>query len=159
LSRDGIPEGWTKIIGPEGFPYFWHPVHQLITDTWIPDHKTYDRLFGFFEQIEAFTKRHNYRRDKEVHLVLDVQQDDKDEWWCGYYLVDHANLSVFWYEKTVCGIKELQEIQVGTLSVALMSEREFPTFKERSDQCSRRRGTCGMGVLVRLHEFHSDPAH
>lgn len=119
--RANLPEGWTKIIGPEGFPYFWHAKHQVITDTWIPDRETYERLWDFFKQIQAFTERHNYRKESNVHLVLDVHESG-GRWWCGYYLVDHSNFSVFWYEKAECGTKELGEIKGGEMSVGFMSE-------------------------------------
>ncbi|KAH6900947.1 hypothetical protein BKA70DRAFT_731966 [Coprinopsis sp. MPI-PUGE-AT-0042] len=121
FEDEGIPEGWTKIIGPEGFPYFWHAKHQIITDTWIPDPTVYELLADFFNQIQEFMARHKYERKSNYHLVLDVHEEKgTGDWWCGYYVVDHSSFSVFWYEETKPFTNEIFEIEAGKLSPGQM---------------------------------------
>ena len=119
--RPNVPIGWTKVIGPEGFPYFWNAGKQVITGNWIMDPETLQRLSGYLFDIETYLEKHKYRQESDVHLVVDMHEVE-GTWWCGYYFVDHGSLSVLWYEDKEMEDAGILELRVGGISNTQMSE-------------------------------------
>ncbi|TFK22158.1 hypothetical protein FA15DRAFT_671829 [Coprinopsis marcescibilis] len=98
-----LPEGWIKVVQPEGFPYFWHEQDRIITDSQIYDADVSKHLGGFITDIHEHLRIRNLVQTEDVDLVLQIvrcpEENGEEQWWCGYYFVNHSTRTIFWLEK------------------------------------------------------------
>ncbi|KAF8893792.1 hypothetical protein BD779DRAFT_951008 [Infundibulicybe gibba] len=100
FSRPGkLPPGWIEYIHFEGQVFFYHKQKRIITDSWLWDTIISDQIARFVEEIEEFIRSQNLKLPEDSDLVLDLVQDMEDEYWCGYYYVDHSTKIPFWLEE------------------------------------------------------------
>ncbi|EAU81409.1 hypothetical protein CC1G_05239 [Coprinopsis cinerea okayama7 len=93
-----LPNGWVKLIHPEGLPYFWHPEERILTESWICDTEVMNHLNEFICRIRDYERAANVIQTENVSLVLQLVIEDDEDWWCGYYFANHADLSLYWHE-------------------------------------------------------------
>ncbi|KAF8878915.1 hypothetical protein BD779DRAFT_1803491 [Infundibulicybe gibba] len=100
FSRPGkLPPGWIEYIHFEGQVFFYHKEKRILTDEWLWDTIKSDQIARFVEAIEEFIRSRNLKLPEDSDLVLDLVQDLDDEYWCGYYYVDHSTKILCWLEK------------------------------------------------------------
>ncbi|TFK20560.1 hypothetical protein FA15DRAFT_759286 [Coprinopsis marcescibilis] len=97
-NEPALPEGWTKMVQPEGFPFFWHEQNRIITDSWIYEADIHGRLMGYIENIQADTRARDLLQTKDVNLVLQIVLVE-NIWRCEYYFVNHSTRTIFWIEE------------------------------------------------------------
>ncbi|KAF7350103.1 hypothetical protein MVEN_01312400 [Mycena venus] len=114
FSRNG-PVDWTAHVHPEGALYYaYDPVvshgavqwparnlrklWNIFTDAPLHEKPAFEMITTFIRQIEKFCSTNGIPLDPETDLVLELTTDKDDQPTCGYYLVDHRQRIIFWYD-------------------------------------------------------------
>jgi len=109
------PDGWKRLLHPEGARYFWYQEkvsifiqiigctrnssHQqdVYTDANIIDKQIFGQVMDHINEIFRFCSEFDIKLPAATNLVL-IPESEGNERICQYYLVDHANRSVFWLD-------------------------------------------------------------
>ena len=105
-SYDDIP-GWITCTHPEGGRYFHHVekvlayihynsrkfgfnlhLQRIFTDTDLHDSTCFRKISKAISDIENFIAEHNIQRSEKIDFVLDLFEEN-DEEFIGYYFADH----------------------------------------------------------------------
>ncbi|KAJ7678836.1 hypothetical protein B0H14DRAFT_3063488 [Mycena olivaceomarginata] len=97
LARD-VPVDWTAHVHPEGALYYAHNTMNIFTDSPLHDKSAFEIAMSFIRQIEEYRAANGILADDEVDLVLDLVTDENGKPACGYYLADHRQRIIFWYD-------------------------------------------------------------
>ncbi|KAK7435488.1 hypothetical protein VKT23_019610 [Stygiomarasmius scandens] len=91
------PSGWKRLLHPEGARYFWYQEKNVYTDANIIDKQIFDQVMDHIDEIFRFCSEFDIKLPAATDLVL-VPESEGNERICQYYLVDHANRSIFWLD-------------------------------------------------------------
>ena len=121
-QKAGLSSGTEDRYGSYLQPYvIWlRPRYQrIVTDSWLYDREVFRVLTEFITQIDDFVRSRNLEKTNDVDLVLEVV-NASDEWWCGYYFVQHSTRLLFWLEPYIVS-EFLNEVK-GDLSPSHVGE-------------------------------------
>ncbi|KAJ7825293.1 hypothetical protein B0H14DRAFT_3145385 [Mycena olivaceomarginata] len=93
-----VPVDWTAYIHPEGALYYVHNSMNIFTDSPLHEKPSLEIAMEFICQIEEYRSTNGILPDDDVDLVLDLIMDEHGQPACGYYLADHHQRIIFWYD-------------------------------------------------------------
>ncbi|KAJ7892383.1 hypothetical protein B0H13DRAFT_1886822 [Mycena leptocephala] len=96
-----VPADWTAHVHPEGALYYVHKslLQNIFTDGPLHEKPAFDIATGFIRQIEVYRSKNAILADRNVDLVLDFTSGANGQPECGYYLADHNQRIIFWYDE------------------------------------------------------------
>ncbi|KAF9064960.1 hypothetical protein BDP27DRAFT_1269800 [Rhodocollybia butyracea] len=127
FQTEAIPEGWKKLIHPEGACYYVFEDKRYWTDANIMDEWIKNCVTSCIHDFDAFIRSHNVPLSSDTNIVFNLDSNDKikngdeNKYTCGYYIVEHSTRSVFWLDTfkpdwfpawfRIPGVKSLGHIQ------------------------------------------------
>ncbi|ESK88248.1 hypothetical protein Moror_5478 [Moniliophthora roreri MCA 2997] len=97
-SECSLPEGWQELIDFEGSCYFYHPVENVLTGSWVYDRDQEALINKFIEVSRHKRSQMGTFNFNDRPLVIWLARDEDDKWSCYYYYVDLESRTIFWLD-------------------------------------------------------------
>ncbi|KAF8884897.1 hypothetical protein CPB84DRAFT_1788800 [Gymnopilus junonius] len=136
------PEGWVKVVHPEGGRYFFNSEERTYTDADLYDPKILNQATKDIATLKTFISTNGITLPPDTDLLIDLYYDDDGDIMTIYYYVQHSSRSIFFldtYEASSLG--SWSEIQGARTDCHLRHEIEaqywyfiqlYPTSLEMS---------------------------
>ncbi|KIJ66259.1 hypothetical protein HYDPIDRAFT_109254 [Hydnomerulius pinastri MD-312] len=99
MYSEAAPDGWRRIVHPEGPRYFFQEDKQVFTDIDLTEPKNLVDIEVYVDFLREKERQvlPNQHLGARTQLVIQLVEVDDERGWC-YYFVNHSSRVVFWVD-------------------------------------------------------------